>query len=541
MLISGVISLIVIGVLSGNMSHYVNNVQRADIAVKVCRININDAARNIREMALNTDTSSYDGYVQTVKDELTDVDTELKALKATNVVSDADYSEFSQALNDWGTIGYSIIEKIQAGSKDEAADMIINQCTPALDKVVQVSQKIDADTDSVMTQATRFTVVLGAVGIVIVLIFLVVAIIYSRKVSDVILTSILTPLRMIEDVAEQLTDGNLHSDLEYHSTDEVGILAHNLRKSIHILSTYVDDIGHAMKEFSEGNFDVKPTVEWKGDFLNILDSIMAFEESMAHTVKGIQRSANEVSSGAEQVAAGSNDFAEGATNQATIISEMSGSIAGVAERISENAENAQNISKNVEELGNQLMTSNSHMHDMVEAMDEIDNASQEIGKIIATINEIASQTNLLALNASIEAARAGEAGKGFAVVADQVTVLAAESAKAAMESTALIETSVRAVGKGKVIAGETAEQLQNVANGSHEITKQVGQIAEELKVQTGEIDQINDGVAKINDVVQTNSAASEECAAASQEMSTEAETLKGLIHHLKVGHFSHKE
>ena len=42
----------VIGVLFANMLHYINNVTVADQSVKICRINVNTAARNIREMAL---------------------------------------------------------------------------------------------------------------------------------------------------------------------------------------------------------------------------------------------------------------------------------------------------------------------------------------------------------------------------------------------------------------------------------------------------------------------------------------------------------
>lgn len=64
MIVSGVLSLIVIGLLMGNMLRYVENVERADVAVKICRIDVNSAARNIREMALNSDTSTYDSYQQ---------------------------------------------------------------------------------------------------------------------------------------------------------------------------------------------------------------------------------------------------------------------------------------------------------------------------------------------------------------------------------------------------------------------------------------------------------------------------------------------
>ncbi len=53
MLISGLLSIVVIGVLFANMVHYIENVTVADQAVKICRINVNAAARNIREMALN--------------------------------------------------------------------------------------------------------------------------------------------------------------------------------------------------------------------------------------------------------------------------------------------------------------------------------------------------------------------------------------------------------------------------------------------------------------------------------------------------------
>ena len=56
MLVSGLLSVVVIGVLFSDMMHYVNKVNAADQAVKVCRINVSAAARNIREMALNPDT-----------------------------------------------------------------------------------------------------------------------------------------------------------------------------------------------------------------------------------------------------------------------------------------------------------------------------------------------------------------------------------------------------------------------------------------------------------------------------------------------------
>lgn len=534
MLISGLLSVVIIGILFANMMHYVENVNVADQAVKICRINVSAAARNIREMALNEDTSSYDNYEQTVKRLLSEVDSELQILKKTEVLSDENYEEYATAFSDWGKIGYSIIEEIKNGNDENATDAILNNCTPALNKVVEIAIKLDELTDEASSETVRNMVVCTVAGFVVIIVCLVFAFTLTRKTSKRVLETILEPLHAIEDVAMELTEGNLHSTLEYHSDDEIGKLAHSMRKSIRILGTYVDDIDRSMKLFSEGNFDVHPEVEWRGDFVGILNSFMAFQASMAGTIKGIQNVSNEVSGAAEQVASSSNDLADGATNQAAVVEELTATVTGVSEQVEKNSQSAKEISVKVDELGNAISESNGKMHEMVDSMHEISEASKEIDKIITTINEIASQTNLLALNASIEAARAGEAGKGFAVVANQVNVLADQSAQAAKESATLIETSVKAVEKGMVIAGQTAAQLEEVAENSKLITTEVTNIAETLETQTTEIKQINEGIEQINDVVQTNSATSEECAAASQEMSSEAESLREMIRKFKV-------
>lgn len=540
MIISGIISVIGLSVLFKNLDSYVNGAQRADTAVKVCRLDVNVAARNIREMALDDDTSSYEGYKAEVEERLTEVQNEIQALKATGLIEDSLYNEYVACITDWGNIGYEIIEKIEAGEDELATQMLLEECVPALNNLVSISKEIDAVTDELKDEAIRQSTVTFICGIILIVVFILLAAILANIIGKRIISSITTPLQEIEKVAEELSAGNLHSTLEYHSDDEIGFLAHSLRKSIRTLGSYVDDISRSMTEFSNGNFDVKPEVEWKGDFVGILDAFMKFESSMADTVKGIQRVADQVKSGSEQVSDSATELAQGATDQASITEELAATIESVSTQVSRNAERAKDISLKVENSGEEILQGNAKMHEMVNSMSEINEASQEIGKIIAIINDIASQTNLLALNASIEAARAGEAGKGFAVVADQVSVLAAQSSEAAKESTVLIESSVRAVEKGIVIANETAKQLENVVESSKVITEEVNGVAEALSAQEDAFEQISSGVDHINDVVQTNAATSEECAAASQEMSSQATMLEELIRELHVGKFKKK-
>ena len=140
MLLSGVISIIAIGILFANMMNYVNNVDVADKAVKTCRININASARNIREMALNDDESTYDSYEEKVEELLGIVDTQMNVLHGTGVITEDLYTEYQGALTDWKTIGYQIMEEIKAGKGEQAVEDILNKCTPALNRLVRLSR-----------------------------------------------------------------------------------------------------------------------------------------------------------------------------------------------------------------------------------------------------------------------------------------------------------------------------------------------------------------------------------------------------------------
>lgn len=515
--------------LHTSIKEMVNGAEAASEAIKSCRIDTNVAARNVREMALNTDTTKNAQYKSDFESSLNDVNEQLKVMKSSGVVSEQMYNSYVSAITAWGNDAYEIIEMIEAGKREEATQKIFNTCVPALSNLMELAQTIDGEIDAAVNESLATSQKVYYTCVVITVVMTIASILFSLYVSNNIQKAIMKPLGQIAECTNQLTQGNLHAQMEVHSNDEFGKLANDLRTALGILSSYVDDISITMGEFAQGNFDVQPSVEWKGDFVGILDAFKAFEKNMADTINGIKKVASEVEMDAEQVSSTSMELAQGATDQASVMQEFTATIENISSQVSANSEYTKAISKNVEEVGVEISYTSEKMTEMVQSMNEINSSSQQIRKIIDTINNVASQTKLLALNASIEAARAGESGKGFAVVADEVTALAAQTATAVMESTKLIENSIAEVTKGMQITEEISKQQYTVAEDAKSIVDKVNNVAETLGAQKEAFLQLNEGVNQINNVVQTNSATSQQCAASSQEMTGQAEALGRLI------------
>lgn len=345
------------------------------------------------------------------------------------------------------------------------------------------------------------------------------------------------PMKACADRLTLLSKGDLESPVpQVNRKDETGTLAMATQHLVTTLKDIIGDEDYLLSQMANGNFDLHTKIEeqYVGDFHSILLSIRTINTKLSAALGQIRSSAEQVSAGSDQVSNGAQALSQGASQQASAVQQLSDSILEISQQIKDNANHAATANVVAGAAGENIRSSSRQMSEMIGAMTEISDSSSQIGKIIKTIEDIAFQTNILALNAAVEAARAGAAGKGFAVVADEVRSLATKSSEAAKQTNLLIEDSVKSVGNGVKIADATAKSLAGVVDGAQEIIALISKITQASAEQSISIEQINLGIDQIALVVQTNSATSEESAAASEELNGQADMMKQMVSKFKL-------
>jgi methyl-accepting chemotaxis protein len=284
--------------------------------------------------------------------------------------------------------------------------------------------------------------------------------------------------------------------------------------------------------------------------------------ALARLIQNAKSAAEQVAIASREVAAGSQLIAQATNQQSESISSAAASVEQLTVSVSHTADQTQDANASAVEAGHMSTQgqtvanmASQEMNAIAQAVQEaarriegLNTRTDEISGIVQVLKDIADQTNLLALNAAIEAARAGEQGRGFAVVADEVRKLAERTGRATAEignkigaiqneaRQAVIDmdaSSSKAV-EGERSVGETARMLTSIHDAADNVRDKVAEITSAAIEQRAASTEIAQNVERIAQMVEQNSASSEEVSTTAGHLGDLAAGLKAELDQFKV-------
>ena len=340
-------------------------------------------------------------------------------------------------------------------------------------------------------------------------------------------------LKVVIGAMKKISDGDLSVKIEpKNDKDEI---SHALKKTMESLhGLIIDDGGRVFNAAANKDLSQRLTCTYQGEFATMKNNINTVMENLNEALGHVTVTVSQVSSASNEISHGAQELAEASNEQASSLEEVSSSLESMSSMTEHNAANTNQAMILASEARVAANDGDLSMKRMADAIRQIKVSADNTAKIIKTIDDIAFQTNLLALNAAVEAARAGEAGKGFAVVAEEVRNLAMLSAEAARNTSEMIEESVKNADGGVHITEEVALSLNRIVDRTSKVGDLITEIAAVCNEQARGIQQVNSAMAHISKVTQQNAANSEESASASEELSTLAADLSGMVRQFKL-------
>lgn len=403
----------------------------------------------------------------------------------------------------------------------------VDSANRAEDLIDELLVDLDKKANTILSEVRRIHEA-SVIIMLVILVFILLSIIFSARIMS---RTLCVPMKKLEDIARRISFGDVSHEIQKfdsNNKNEIAVLHNSFCDMVSNLKLQAD----ALEKLSNGQFNIDYIPASSDDVVGIAIEKLIKDNNTAFGV--IRNAAKQITVGSEQIAAASQTLAQGSTEQASAIQQISASVTDIANKTKDNASQATEVHSIVQETKEDIMHSNIRMNEMVAAMEEINEASGNIQKVIKVIDDIAFNTNILALNASVEAARAGEQGKGFAVVAEEVRNLAGRSAKASNQTSAMIEDSIEKIKKGSELAQETAKSLLVVSDMIDKVTGLSVMIAESSNNQATATAQIDQALSQVSQVVQTNSATSQQCASASEELSGQVRGLEMQVSRYKL-------
>ncbi|MFT0624586.1 methyl-accepting chemotaxis protein [Ectopseudomonas guguanensis] len=422
---------------------------------------------------------------------------DLRQLTRDNPAQQRRFAELQSAYEQWlrEDINSLLELRRQVAAGAQSFDALIEQVAAGnakvkMDAMRRLLGEVQAEERGLLEQRTTSMNDAKSLSLVILLVGGLLATVLAISVAFLLSRSIAGRLQQVVEVARNVAQGRLDSNIERAGRDEIGVLLDAfatmqqcLREMIGQIRAGAGQLVEAAQNISSASTQLSVSTQEQSQAAS----------SMAATVEELTVSINHVADNANEAHGLSSDSGRQSAEGGAVIQETLGSMQRIADTV-------QGAAAQIAELGQH---------------------SDQISSIVNVIKEIADQTNLLALNAAIEAARAGEQGRGFAVVADEVRLLAQRTANSTQEITEMIkkiqlgtrnavsnmEIGVQQVNGGVEQASQAGDAIVAIRQASGRVVDVVDQISLALREQTVASQDVARNVERIAQMSMQNSEA----------------------------------
>ena len=183
--------------------------------------------------------------------------------------------------------------------------------------IAEINTVTDTCIQDVQNRMSRNQTILNMIMMISMGIFILCFLINSRKIITTLAFAkkeLLLPVVKVSDQIQELARGHFEDHLDLPEDDsEVGTMVRAIHFMNDNFTKMVTEISRILGEMGEGNYQVAPTEEYVGDFIQIKESMEKIIADTRNTLSTIRNTANDIGSGSEQLAQAATDLAEGCT------------------------------------------------------------------------------------------------------------------------------------------------------------------------------------------------------------------------------------
>jgi len=256
-------------------------------------------------------------------------------------------------------------------------------------------------------------------------------------------------------------------------------------------------------------------------------------ETIQGSTRNLKEIAATVSAASEQMAAAANELANSTVSQAERLSQISDDISNINSSIQANSQAATKTRSFIQNIDKVVVQADKAMKDLNAAIRNTMESEEKSGKLFSQLSDYNLQINMLSTNATAEANR-NETSKSIGIYTQKIDKTSQKAHVINTEISNLINTSIVKVRKNAAAATDMRAVLKKIVRLTTKANQIITTVTTSSQKQANDINTIDKVIHSLNDVTQTNAAASEESSASSVSMANQVKYLLDIVKDLEI-------